>query len=1077
MKRPYKPVAKRIQPVATTLPEDYRIIRRRPNDPLLTLPPVLTSPPPFKPGKRLTQERLDALKINRYDFLQPEEVQFLTHILLSNEHALAWEDSERGQFKSSYFDPVRIPTIEHTPWSFKNIPIPPGILNEVMRILKDKIKAGVYEPSSSSYRSRYFCVLKKDGKSLRIVHDLQPLNAVTIKDAGLPPIADHFIEGFAGRSCYSLFDLYVGYDHRELHEASRDLTTFQTPIGLLRLKKLPQGWTNSVAIFHGDTTWILQDEIPEKVGVFIDDIGVKGPAFRDESPIPENPGIRKFVYDHGVDCNRILHRIGDAGGTISAHKLHICVPEVVILGHLCTQDGRLPDPKSVERIRLWPTPISLTQLRSFLGLVSYLKIWIKDYSFIARPLTLLLKADVEFIWTGECQEAMDTLKQAILSSPALRPISYDSPLEVIVSVDSSNIAVGYILAQSGEDGKRYFSRFGSITWNERESRYSQAKIELYGLFRALHALKIYIIGVQNLVVEMDASYIKGMLNNPDIHPMAVINRWIAAIKLFDFALRHVPASKMPATDGLSRRVEAEGDFKDGEDAEFWLDSQLESFFIHAINEFITPSRLFADYICDLAPVLTAEQQVSPLPFSLPYTDPTQALDRRIVLIHQFLTSLKLPSGISADEKAKFIKFAGQFFVYGAKLYRRDRQGRHQRVIPLGERMGILKQAHDDLGHRGFFPTRRLLLDRFWWPNISEDIREYLKTCTECQRRSFFKLHLPPIISPAPSLFQKAYIDTMHMPSSNGYRYLVQARCALTSYVEWAPLRRETERTLSTFVFENIICRWGCLSEIVTDNGTAFIAACSKLSAKYNINHIRISPYNSQANGAVERTHRDFRESLIKACSGDVLKWSSVAPYIAWADRITTRQATGHSPFYMAHGVEPVMPFDISEATYLFPQPRALLSTQGLIVLRTKQLMKREEDIERYREQITRRRIRSAQEFERKYARNIRNYDFKPGSLVLIRDKRLEKTLNKKILPRYNGPFIVVARRTNGSYQVAELDGTISRLRIAASRVVPFHSRIHSLPPPVPLPDEDFAESHPEDFNPLFDGDLTEDSQD
>jgi hypothetical protein len=471
--------------------------------------------------------------------------------LKTHEKVLAWEESERGLFKPSYFEPIRIPTIEHVPWTFKNIPIPPGILHEVIKILKEKIKAGVYEPSSSSYRSRWFCVVKKDGKSLRIVHDLQPLNAVTIKDAGLPPIADHFIEGFAGRACYSLFDLFVGYDHRDLDEHSRDLTTVQTPIGPLRLRKLPMGWTNSVAIFHGDTVWILQDEIPNICDVFIDDIGIKGNLTRDETPISSNPGIRQFVYDHGVDCNRILHRLGDAGATVSAKKLQLCVPEVVILGHLCSLEGRKPDPSAVQKIKDWPVPTSLTQLRSFLGTVGYVRIWIKGYSSVARPLTRLLKKDADFVWDNNCQSAMNSLKTAVCDSPALRPISYDSSREVIVTVDSSSIAVGFILAQIGDDGKRYPARFGSIAWNERESRYSQAKIELYGLFRALHALKIYIIGVKNLTVEMDASYIKGMINTPDIHPVAVLNRWITAIKLFDFSLRHVPATRITSTDGLS----------------------------------------------------------------------------------------------------------------------------------------------------------------------------------------------------------------------------------------------------------------------------------------------------------------------------------------------------------------------------------------------------------------------------------------------------------------------------------------------------------------------------------------------
>src|SRR5271156_6601552 len=114
----------------------------------------------------------------------------------------------------------------------------------------------------SSYRSRWFCVLKKDGKSLRIVQSLEPLNKVTIAYSGVPPFTEQLAKQFAGRVCNSMMDLYVGYDERALAISSRDLTTFQTPFGALRLTTLPMGWTNSVPIFHDDVTHILRPEIP-----------------------------------------------------------------------------------------------------------------------------------------------------------------------------------------------------------------------------------------------------------------------------------------------------------------------------------------------------------------------------------------------------------------------------------------------------------------------------------------------------------------------------------------------------------------------------------------------------------------------------------------------------------------------------------------------------------------------------------------------------------------------------------------------------------------------------------------------
>lgn len=169
---------------------------------------------------------------------------------------------------------------------------------------------------------------------------------------------------------------------------------------------------------------------------------------------------------------------------------------------------------------------------------------------------------------------MQQLKDAIISSPALIPIDYISSRPVFLSIDSSWRAVGWILSQECEDGQRRPSRFGSISWNDRETRYSQPKIELYGLFRTLRALRIHIVGVTNLIVEMDAKFVKGMLSNPDTQPNAAMNRWIAAILLFSFKLVHVPAEKHTGPDGLSRREPIPGEDEDEGDPEEWIDDFL-----------------------------------------------------------------------------------------------------------------------------------------------------------------------------------------------------------------------------------------------------------------------------------------------------------------------------------------------------------------------------------------------------------------------------------------------------------------------------------------------------------------------
>jgi hypothetical protein len=200
--------------------------------------------------------------------------------------------------------PLSIPTIEHVLWVLRNIPIPPRIYQKVIDIIKDKIASGVYEDSNASYRSRWFCVPKKDRKSLRLVHDLQPLNQVTIRDAAVPLVTGPYVESFGARACYGILDLFVSYDQQTIDKRSWDLTTFQTPLGTKRLTRIPMGYTNAMQIMHGDVTFTLQEEIPHVTIPFVDDVPVKGPTTRYETPdgnyetIPENPGICRFVWEH-----------------------------------------------------------------------------------------------------------------------------------------------------------------------------------------------------------------------------------------------------------------------------------------------------------------------------------------------------------------------------------------------------------------------------------------------------------------------------------------------------------------------------------------------------------------------------------------------------------------------------------------------------------------------------------------------------------------------------------------------------------------------------------------------------------
>lgn len=194
-----------------------------------------------------------------------------------------------------------------------------------------------------------------------------------------------------------------------------------------------------------------------------------------------------------------------AGITVSGRKLILATPKLHIVGTIVSHEGWHLEHGLVTKVINWGELTSVSDVRSFLGTAGVGRKWIKSFSLIAKPLTLLTRgSESEFFFGDDAREAQQRLKNLMSTAPVLVKLDYDaakliSPLDpqprvsdhglVIVAVDSCSNGCGWVLQQMvGKE--KHPAIYGSCTFSETESRYSQPKCELFGVFRALKELGI-----------------------------------------------------------------------------------------------------------------------------------------------------------------------------------------------------------------------------------------------------------------------------------------------------------------------------------------------------------------------------------------------------------------------------------------------------------------------------------------------------------------------------------------------------------------------------------------------------------
>lgn len=962
-------------------------------------------------GSRLTPERIAEMKIGTE--LWPEEKVLLLHILYNREKALAWQFSEMAAVSEDVSPPIPIRTIAHEAWQAPSFPVPKALTEEVRKMVRERLNAGTLEFCHGPYRNPWFLVKKKD-KGYRMINAAMNMNKVTIRDANLPPESDEFAEEFAGMPMTSLIDWFSGYDQVLLHEKSRDLTAFMTPEGLVRQTRLPMGATNSVAQFCRVGNKILKEQIPKKCRPFVDDIGVKGlrTTLNDELALP---GIRKYVLTHLQWLDDCLCDIERSCGVISGAKSQWCMPGIKIVGYVCDSEGRHPDTGKVIKILEWPPCEDILSVRAFLGVCVYYRIWIRDFTIVAKSLYQLLIKDAPFRWDTEQQESMDRLKEALTTAPALRALDYDPEAgEIILAVDASCEGWGAVLMQVFES-KKHPNRYESGLWNRAEKMYDAGKRECRGLLKALKKCRHWLYGIK-FTIELDANTLVAQLNRSATDlPGALVTRWLAWIRLFDFDVRHVSGRKHTAADGLSRRPRTASDDIDEQlevDIDDWIDGQLNC--------------------VRIAPVRMADDDEKVLEDG--YSEESQK-------IASYLTTLHRPPEMCTKEYRKFVLHATKFLVREKQLFRRMNKSVPMRrvVDDLRNRQQILKTLHDQGGHRGKEGTYQRIAMRYFWPNLMKDVKAYVASCEECQRRAPGRQEESLHPTWTMTLWQKVAMDIVYMPSREGKRYLILARCDFSGWVEGRAIANADSETVAKFFYQEIICRHGCVGKIVVDGGPENQKWLTVLAEKYRIKKVTVSGYHPQANGMVERGHTPVVDALTKMTEGGLSNWVQCLHTVLWADRTTVRASTGMTPIRLLTGSEAVLPIELEIPTWQILPWKEVRTTAELLALRARQLSRRDEDLEEVRYYLERKRKANQDPYGENH--RIRDKEIAVEDLVLLHDTRLDNQHSEKLAFRWLGPFrIHQAIIEKGTYILKELDGAVFSGTVPGNRLKKFISR-------------------------------------
>lgn len=379
-----------------------------------------------------------------------------------------------------------IETLTNIPIYKRQYRFPETIKAQINEQIDEMLEQGIIKPSKSPWNAPVLCVPKKPdehGKmKYRVVVDFRSLNTITKPFVYPIPLINEILDNLGDSKYFSTLDLKSGFYQVPIDPRDAAKTAFSTPKGHFEFTRMPMGLKNSPSTFQKLMNTVLYEIGDARAVVYLDDVIISG----------------RTIAEHNENLFKVLNGIRKHNLKLEPTKCQFLKEEIKYLGHIINKDGIKPTKDNVESIKKMKRPSTVKDVRSFLGTINFYAKFIPNVAEKRKPLNELLKKDVKFKWTENCEKAFNDLRCFLTSEPLLVRPKYDDVF--VITTDASNHAIGAIL--SNEKTVDRPIAFASRALIDTEKRYHIIEKELLAIVWAVEYFRHYIFG-QKFIIYTD----------------------------------------------------------------------------------------------------------------------------------------------------------------------------------------------------------------------------------------------------------------------------------------------------------------------------------------------------------------------------------------------------------------------------------------------------------------------------------------------------------------------------------------------------------------------------------------------